>query len=138
MIDTDGALLIGVDLIKDVAALHAAYNDADGITAAFNRNVLDHVNRLIDADFDCRQWQHVAFFNERASRIEMHLEALMPLRVRWPGGERRFASGERIHTEYSYKYERSAFVRLLAEAGFARTHVWTDDDAQFAVMVAKP
>lgn len=132
----DGGLLIGVDLIKDSAVLDAAYDDALGVTAAFNLNLLRHLNALIGADFDVRDWQHVAFFNAEQHRIEMHLEARRALTVRWPSGERHFARGERIHTEDSYKYTRQSFTELLAQAGFAVRSVWTDDAGWFAVMHA--
>ncbi|USX25057.1 L-histidine N(alpha)-methyltransferase [Oxalobacteraceae bacterium OTU3CINTB1] len=133
----DGGLLIGVDLIKDSAVLDAAYDDAIGVTAAFNLNMLRHVNHLIGADFDVRQWRHLAFFNPEESRIEMHLEARSALTVHWHGGERRFAQGERIHTEDSYKYTRQSFVGLLEQSGFATTRVWTDPAGWFAVIHAR-
>ena len=133
----DGGLLIGVDLIKDSAVLDAAYDDALGVTAAFNLNMLRHLNHLIGSDFDPTDWQHVAFFNEQKSRIEMHLEARNALTVRWPGGERRFSRGERIHTEDSYKYTRQSFVSLLEKAGFAAAQVWTDPSNWFAVIHAR-
>lgn len=133
----DGGLLIGVDLIKDGAVLDAAYDDAIGVTAAFNLNMLRHVNHLIGADFDVRQWRHLAFFNQEQSRIEMHLEAREALTVHWQGGERRFAQGERIHTEDSYKYTRQSFVGLLEQSGFATTRVWTDPAGWFAVIHAR-
>lgn len=134
----EGALLIGVDLVKDTAVLNAAYDDAAGVTAAFNRNMLDHVNHLIGADFDARQWLHRAFFNAAQSRIEMHLEATQDVDVTWPGGARHFAQGERIHTENSYKYRANDFVALLRQAGFAQTQVWTDTQQWFAVVLARP
>jgi dimethylhistidine N-methyltransferase len=133
----DGGLLIGVDLIKDSAVLDAAYDDAIGVTGAFNLNMLRHLNHLIGADFDVAQWRHRAFFNAEKSRIEMHLEARGELTVRWQGGERHFARGERIHTEDSYKYTRQAFVGLLERAGFATAQVWTDPANWFAVIHAK-
>ncbi|MTV38697.1 L-histidine N(alpha)-methyltransferase [Duganella radicis] len=133
----DGGLLIGVDLIKDHAVLDAAYDDALGVTGAFNLNMLRHLNHLAGADFDVEQWKHVAFFDFEHSRIEMHLEARCPLTVNWRGGERDFARGERIHTEDSYKYTRQSFVNLLERAGFATTRVWTDDDNWFAVIHAR-
>ena len=133
----DGGLLIGVDLIKDSAVLDAAYDDALGVTAAFNLNVLRHLNHLAGADFDVGQWQHRAFFNVADSRIEMHLEARAALTVRWQGGERHFARGERIHTENSYKYTKQSFVGLLEQAGFAASRVWTDDAGWFAVIHAR-
>jgi dimethylhistidine N-methyltransferase len=133
----DGGLLIGVDLVKDAAVLDAAYDDAIGVTAAFNLNMLRHLNHLIGADFDVRQWRHVAFFNTSESRIEMHLEAREAVTVRWTGGERHFARGERIHTEDSYKYTPEGFTALLAQAGFATEAVWTDDAGWFAVIHAR-
>ncbi|WP_338759109.1 L-histidine N(alpha)-methyltransferase [Massilia sp. METH4] len=132
----DGGLLIGVDLVKDAAVLDAAYDDAIGVTAAFNLNMLRHLNHLTGSDFDVRQWRHVAFFNTEESRIEMHLEARMALTVHWPGGERRFARGERIHTEDSYKYTPESFADVLAQAGFRADATWTDDAGWFAVMHA--
>jgi len=138
MLHDDGALLIGVDLRKDVAVLEAAYDDAAGVTAAFNLNALAHVNRLIGSDFDLADWKHVAFFNHEASRIEMHLEAVVDVRVHWPGGGRGFARGERIHTENSYKYDNEGFAGLLDQAGFHRTVAWTDPQRWFAVVLACP
>ena len=131
-----GNLLIGVDLVKDTRALEAAYDDALGVTAAFNLNVLLHVNRVLGSDFDVRQWRHVALFDEAASRIEMHLESRHDQIVRWSGGERRFAQGERIHTENSYKYRVDDFDALLRVAGFMQTRSWHDDDGGFAVFCA--
>ena len=131
-----GALLVGVDLVKEEAVLDAAYNDAAGITAAFNLNVLDHLNCLIGADFDRREWRHRAFFNRAQSRIEMHLEAATNLHVTWAGGGRDFRCGERIHTESSYKYRREDFAQLLAQAGFRQQACWTDPRRWFAVFLA--
>ena len=135
------SLLIGVDLVKPSATLDAAYDDAIGVTAAFNLNMLRHVNSLIGSDFDVTQWQHRAFFNAEESRIEMHLEAREALSVSWPRGEshaeRHFARGERIHTEDSYKYTPRTFVELLRDAGFAATRTWTDDAGWFAVVHAR-
>ncbi len=116
-----GGLLIGVDLVKPRAVLEAAYDDALGVTAAFNRNALVHLNRLIGSDFAPRQWRHVALYDEAASRIEMHLEAREALVVTWPEGERRFAAGERIHTENSCKYTVVGIRRSAGrDAGFRR------------------
>lgn len=135
----DGGLLIGIDLPKEVEVLEAAYDDAAGVTAAFNLNVLTHVNRLIGSNFDPAQWRHLAFFNTLHSRIEMHLQAMSPLQVRWPGGGvRDFAAGECIHTENSYKYTLPAFTDLLARAGFSRARAWTDPRDWFAVVHAQP
>ena len=135
--DGDGGLLIGVDLIKDDAILDAAYDDALGVTAAFNLNMLRHVNGLIGADFDVRAWQHHGFFNADERRVEMHLEARSEQLVHWQGGQRRFAKGERIHTEDSYKYTRATFVGLLEQAGFSTVQVWTDPQQWFAVIYAR-
>ena len=131
-----GALLVGVDLAKPAAVLEAAYDDALGVTAAFNLNLLRHLNRLLRSDFDPRQWQHVALYDAAAGRVEMHLQARHPLTVQWPGGERRFAAGERIHTENSYKWQRADFEALLRDAGFARVQTWTDEQGWFAVTLA--
>lgn len=132
-----GGLLIGVDLAKAQEVLVAAYDDALGVTAAFNRNLLLHLNRLLGSDFAVQDWQHVAIFNETASRIEMHLQAWRGVTVRWPGGERRFERGERIHTENSYKYRLGDFQALLAAAGFARVQAWTDERGWFAMYWAQ-
>jgi L-histidine N-alpha-methyltransferase len=131
-----GGLLIGVDLVKARSVLEAAYDDALGVTAAFNRNALSHLNRLIGSDFDPRQWRHVAFFDSQQSRIEMHLEAQVALEVTWPGGRRSFAAGERIHTENSYKYTLDSFAALLVGAGFSAPRHWTDEEQRFAVFWA--
>ena len=131
-----GALLIGVDLVKPVDVLEAAYDDALGVTAAFNLNLLRHLNRLLGADFDVRDWQHLALFDAAASRIEMHLQARRDLTVRWPGGERRFVAGERMHTEDSYKWTREGFETLLREAGFTRVQPWSDERRWFALLLA--
>lgn len=133
---TGGALLIGVDLVKPTPVLEAAYDDELGVTAAFNRNVLHHLNRLLGADFRVRDWRHVAFFDTRASRIEMHLAARQRVTVRWRGGERSFATGERIHTENSYKWTLEGFEALLREAGFTTMRRWTDAQRWFAVFLA--
>lgn len=121
-----GGLLIGVDLVKPLEILEPAYDDALGVTAAFNKNLLLHVNRLLGSDFRVQDWQHIAFFNREHSRIEMHLQAVHDLTVRWPQGARRFTAGERIHTENSYKYQMPAFETLLQEAGFSQVRAWTD------------
>ena len=130
------ALLIGVDLIKPLDVLLPAYDDALGVTAAFNLNVLRRLNALLGADFHLADWQHEARFNTAASRIEMHLRARTELTVRWQAGERRFAPAETIHTENSYKWTIESFAALLAEAGFAQQQHWTDERGWFAVFLA--
>lgn len=133
----DGGLLIGADLVKDKRILEAAYDDALGVTASFNLNLLLHLNKLLGTDFEVRDWQHRACFNESESRIEMHLEARRDLTIAWAGGERRFAEGERIHTENSYKYTREGFLRLLEQAGFGKAEIWMDARGWFMVCHAK-
>jgi L-histidine Nalpha-methyltransferase len=131
-----GNLLIGVDLVKNATVLQAAYDDALGVTAAFNLNVLLHVNAVLGSDFKVADWQHVGLFNEGASRIEMHLQARRAVSVRWPDGERHFAAGERIHTENSYKYRVEQFEALLREAGYAQVQCFSDEQRNFAVFAA--
>ncbi|MEX1165864.1 MAG: L-histidine N(alpha)-methyltransferase, partial [Hydrogenophaga sp.] len=131
-----GGVLIGVDLVKPVEILEPAYADALGVTAAFNRNLLLNVNRWLGADFQPAEWDHVGLFNATDSRIEMHLQSRTALTVRWPGGERHFPEGERLHTENSYKWTPQAFVALLREAGFAAPTLWTDDASWFGVFWA--
>jgi len=132
-----GALLIGADLIKPVAVLQAAYDDALGVTAAFNLNLLRHVNGLLGSDFDVRQWQHVALFNAAESRVEMHLQARQDSTVTWPGGQRRFATGERIHTENSAKWTPGSFEALLRDAGWRDVQRWSDQQGWFGVFLAR-
>lgn len=129
-------LLLGIDLVKDIATLEAAYDDALGVTAAFNKNLLLNVNTLLQSDFEVRQWRHVALFNVAQSRIEMHLKASCDLTVRWPGHERRFSAGERIHTENSYKYTLEGMTALLHQAGFRHVEHWSDPKHWFAVFWA--
>jgi dimethylhistidine N-methyltransferase len=133
----DGGLLIGVDLVKPLEVLEPAYDDALGVTAAFNLNLLRHLNHLIGSNFNPREWRHVAFFNRADSRVEMHLEARHALVVAWPGGERRFAAGERLHTENSHKYSVESFSALLRDAGFSLEQHWLDEQGWFAVFWAQ-
>jgi len=132
-----GALLIGVDLHKPVEVLERAYDDPLGVTAAFNRNLLLTLNRLLGADFMLADWAHMARYDPVQSRIEMHLRALRDVCVRWPGGERCFRAGQTLHTESSYKYTRQSFLALLHDAGFAHAACWTDEQAWFAVFAAQ-
>lgn len=131
-----GGLLIGVDRVKPRTLLEPAYDDALGVTAAFNRNLLRHVNRLLQADFSPAAWQHLALFNDSESRIEMHLQAMGEQTVRWSGGQRNFADGERLHTENSYKWQPDDFAALLREAGFGEPRHWTDANGWFSVFWA--
>jgi len=134
----DGAVWIGIDLVKDKQVLERAYDDELGVTAAFNRNLLTNVNQIAGTNFAPSAWRHVAFFNEPESRIEMHLEASTAMTIKWPGGERRFSAGERIHTENSYKYTADAFHSLLEQAGFRSVGMWTDERQWFAFFAAVP
>jgi dimethylhistidine N-methyltransferase len=128
-----GDLVIGVDLQKDHRILNAAYNDAQGVTARFNLNILSHVNRLVSADFDIDSFRHVAFYNESEGRIEMHLESVCDQRVTAAGVEILLHSGERILTEYSYKYTREGFADLAAAAGLVAGEYWADEQALFSL-----
>lgn len=129
-------LLIGVDLLKDPTELEAAYDDALGVTAAFDLNLLLHINRLVGSNFAVRDWRHLSRFNVPQSRVEMHLQARHALTVQWPGGQRQFAAGETIHTENACKWTVKNFESLLLSAGFESTRVWTDPKNGFAVFWA--
>lgn len=131
-----GGLLIGVDRVKDKAILEPAYDDALGVTAAFNRNLLLHLNRLLDADFHPAAWRHIGRYDEALSRIEMHLQAEGDQTVRHAGGEWRFPAGTRLHTENSYKWTPEAFAALLGEAGFGTPMHWSDARGWFSVFWA--
>jgi dimethylhistidine N-methyltransferase len=126
-------MLVGVDLRKDPGLLHAAYNDAAGVTAAFNLNLLVRINRELGADFDLRRWRHYAFYNPAGGRIEMHLVSMRKQKVSLRGHRFAFAAGETIHTENSYKYSLDGFRELAARAGFRSAKVWTDRRGLFAL-----
>ena len=128
-----GRMLVGVDLKKDANVLHAAYNDAKGVTAAFNLNLLRRINRELGGDFDLRRFAHYAFYNPGPGRIEMHLVSLARQTV--DVGAHRFAfdAGESIHTENSYKYSIAEFRDLAAKAGFKGAKVWTDRRGLFSL-----
>jgi len=129
-----GAMLVGVDLKKDASVLHAAYNDARGVTAAFNLNLLRRINRELGADFDLRRFRHYAFYNPAPGRIEMHLVSLRRQVVSLGAHRFEFAPGETIHTENSYKYSVEEFSALAGEAGFRAERVWRDARARFALL----
>src|SRR6476660_10307887 len=133
------ALLIGFDLIKDADVLDAAYNDAQGVTAAFNKNVLARINRELGGSFDLDSFEHVAFWNRRKSRIEMHLESVYE-QTAWVedlGRGFHFEKGERIHTENSYKFNMASIRRLLRRAGFKLEKSWTDPKGWFCEALAR-
>lgn len=133
------ALLLGVDLIKDVTTLEAAYNDRRGVTAEFNRNVLRVLNAQLGATFDVAGFDHRAFYDQERRRIEMHLVARQPQHALIPGiGVVRFKAGETIRTEISCKYDRQSVDELLSAAGW-RSETWLTDNAElFALVIARP
>lgn len=134
-----GQLLIGVDLVKPVAIFEAAYNDAQGVTAAFNLNVLTVANRLLEANFDPSAFRHNAVYDTQNHRIEMRLTATRPHTVRLgTTAVRQFQRDEHIVTEHSHKYTPVSFTRLLDEAGFRQRHMWTDPQHWFGVFLAEP
>ena len=128
-----GAMLVGVDLKKDANVLHAAYNDARGVTAAFNLNLLARINRELGGDFKLRRFRHYAFYNAALGRIEMHLVSLAPQRVNVGGHRFTFEAGESIHTENSYKYSVEGFRALARSAGFRAGEIWLDPKRLFAL-----
>lgn len=130
--------IVGADLQKAPSVLHAAYNDAAGVTARFNINLLDRMNRELGATFDPRQFEHVAFYDARQGRIEMHLRSLREQTVRVGGIEVSFRRTETIHTENSYKYTRDGFNAMVEEAGFRARDVWTDEGKLFSVWILEP
>jgi L-histidine N-alpha-methyltransferase len=136
---TGDALLLGVDLVKDEAALLAAYDDAAGVTADFNLNLLARLNRELGADFDLGGFAHRAVWNARHSRIEMHLVSRKRQRVKIPTLDLKidFTPDETIHTENSYKYRPGQAEKMLATAGFAPLKTWMDEQRRFAVCLAR-
>jgi L-histidine Nalpha-methyltransferase len=132
--------LVGLDLIKDVKVLEAAYNDASGVTREFNRNILAVVNREVDADFQPTAFNHVAFYNETASRIEMHLvpDSAQDVRLRRLGLTIRVSPGESIWTESCYKFSRGSVQSMLEDAGLRLDGWHVDPDNYFALAVAAP
>jgi L-histidine N-alpha-methyltransferase len=128
-----GGLLIGVDLQKDRHVLERAYNDSAGVTAQFNLNLLARANRELGADFDLEQWRHYAVYNSTEGRIEIYLISEIDQTVRLQDRQFDFRAGERIATEYSYKYTKESFIELTHEAGFDFSQMWTDDARWFGV-----
>lgn len=129
----DAAMLVGVDLRKDPDVLHAAYDDAQGVTAAFTLNILARANVELGADFDVRRFAHDAHYNVDKGRIEIHLASLARQEVRIGGTAFDFEPGERIHMEHSYKYTIDGFQDFARRAGFEPSAVWTDPDRLFSV-----
>ena len=129
-----GALLLGADLIKAPAVLHAAYNDAQGVTAAFNLNLLARANRELGTDFDPSGFAHSAFYNAGQQRIEMHLMSLRKQEVGVCGRRYEFVEGETLHTENSYKFTIDSLHELATHAGLRRGPVWTDKHRRFGLL----
>ncbi len=129
----EGGLLIGVDLQKDRNILERAYNDAQGVTAQFNLNLLTRANRELGADFDLKCWKHHAIYNAEAGRIEMHLISEVDQTVHLANHEFRFRGGETIVTEFSYKHTPEGFSALAAKAGFRLDQMWSDEAHLFGV-----
>ena len=133
MVGKGGKLLIGVDLKKETQILNAAYNDAVGVTADFNLNVLQRMQVELDVDVDRSSFSHRAFYNEERGRIEMHLVSQCEQIMVVDGEEVPLTENETIHTENSYKYHLGEFAELSARAGFCVEQVWTDDQGLFSV-----
>jgi L-histidine Nalpha-methyltransferase len=133
MVGRGGAMLIGVDLKKSHAMLNAAYNDATGVTAAFTLNLLERINRELDGDFAIARFAHDARYDEAAGRVAIHIRSLADQTARVAGRRFRFAKGERIHTEDSWKYTVSDFQMLARDAGYRPLACWTDPGRLFSV-----
>jgi uncharacterized SAM-dependent methyltransferase len=134
VLQSGDALLLGADLKKDPAILEAAYNDALGVTSAFNLNVLARINRELGGNFDLRAFRHYAFFNESSSRIEIYIESLrnQTVRIEKLDLEVEFSAGELIHTENSHKYDLNAIAQLAKSTGFKCARTWFDSKEQFS------
>jgi len=133
MLGSGATLIIGVDLVKDVSVLNAAYDDAAGVTAKFNLNLLARINRELGANFDLASFSHEAFYNAERHRIEMHLASKKRQKVRVAGRAIEFRAGETIHTENSYKYTLDSFRALARGSGWNPVAVWTDAGANFSI-----
>jgi dimethylhistidine N-methyltransferase len=133
LVGDDGALVLGADLKKDPQRLHDAYNDAAGVTAAFTLNLLRRMNRELQATFDLSAFAHEAFYDEAEGRIEIYVRSLEHQTVTVAGQRFEFAAGERIHTEYSYKYDTADLTGLAEAGGFRLAETWTDPERLFAV-----
>ena len=133
ILGSGGEMLIGVDLKKDRRLLDAAYNDRAGVTAAFNLNLFERINRELDGDLDLDLFEHFAFYSESQGRVEIYIRSLADQQAKIGGRYFRFAAGELIHTEYSYKYSVGEFRDLAARAGFRPVDTWTDPAELFSV-----
>lgn len=133
LLRSDGALILGVDLKKDPQRLHEAYNDRAGVTAQFTLNLLRRMNRELEANFDLSAFAHDASYNQGAGRIEIFFRSLRDQTVTVAGRPFHFGEGERIHTEYSYKYGDAEVAELARRGGFSTAAFWTDPSRLFAV-----
>ncbi|WP_290777170.1 L-histidine N(alpha)-methyltransferase [Exiguobacterium sp. UBA5002] len=133
ILETGDGFLIGVDLKKSVDVLERAYNDAAGVTEAFNLNMLTHLNQMLEGTFDVTRFEHHAFYNEEKGRIEMHLRSQLDQLVQVGDVTVPFKQGETIHTENSYKYSKEEFETLARQSGFHSVNCWIDDDERFSV-----
>jgi dimethylhistidine N-methyltransferase len=133
LVGSDGALLVGADLVKDRETLERAYNDEVGVTADFNRNLLHRMENELDAEVDPEGFEHWAFYNEHESRIEMHLRSLRRQDIVVDGQRFDFEAGETIHTENSHKFDNDGFAELAARGGFTVGASWTDDEGLFSL-----
>jgi len=133
------ALLLGTDLAKSSKILLPAYDDAQGVTARFNKNILDRLNRELEADFDVDAFKHIALWNKHCSRMEIYLESTAKQSVFVPAinMDVHFAAGERLHTENSYKYTDHMVNTILRESGFALERTWTDPKRWYGVHLAR-
>ncbi|HEV2334324.1 MAG TPA: L-histidine N(alpha)-methyltransferase, partial [Stellaceae bacterium] len=133
LLGPEGEMLIGVDLKKDSGVLNAAYNDRAGLNAAFNLNLLERVNRELGGDIDIDRFEHLAFYSQDKGRMELYLKSLADQTATIAGQRFRFADGELIHTENSYKYAVDEFRALARRAGFVAVHTWIDRNDLFSV-----
>ena len=129
----DGMMLIGVDTKKSEQVLHAAYNDAAGLTADFNLNLLQRMQQELNADIDPGVFEHLAFYNGEEGRIEMHLVSTQQQTLRLNGHRFEFEKGETLHTENSYKYSPTEFINMVTDNGFKEVRHWVDDEGLFAI-----
>jgi dimethylhistidine N-methyltransferase len=134
LLGDEGGVLIGIDLQKDPAIIHSAYNDSSGVTAEFNLNLLHRINRELDGNFDVDQFQHLADYDEKVGRVEIYLVSQCDQTVEINGQLFEFKAGERIFTEHSHKYTIESFEELANQAGFSLHKYWTDPDDLFAVL----
>ncbi|WP_283149432.1 ergothioneine biosynthesis protein EgtB [Silvimonas soli] len=137
LLGEDALMIIGADLAKDEATLHQAYNDRQGVTARFNKNLLRRINTELNGDFDLDAFDHLALWNERHSRMEMHLVSRIDQIVNAAGHTFAFRAGERLHTENSYKFTPTSFADLVAQAGWSVVHHWVSDEPRFAIFTLK-